>query len=229
MQSAIDSCAPSPGPTVDGRTVLLVGGVPGAGKTTAIERATATRGDVDIIDSDTVRRWLRSRLPKDLPYRRFRWLVHTLTVLWMLAALLRGPREGRRLLVHDPSTRPRRRRLFARLARLRRWHPVLVLVDAGRNEAQRGQHDRKRIVRPAAFDRHWERWQQLRQQVIDDPTAIDDGRWCRVWLVDRAHAATTLAALLRPAERKSTRWLGPGHHPTDEFERPERVATRHGF
>jgi predicted kinase len=157
--------------------VVLVGGLPGAGKSTAIQRATAGRTDVDVIDSDTVRRWLRSRLPNGLPYGRFRWLVHTVTVIWMAVALVRGPRFGRRLVVHDPSTRPRRRRAFAGLARLRRWSPVLMLVDVSRAEALQGQRDRHRIVRPAAFDRHWTRWQQLRQLALARPTAIDDGRW----------------------------------------------------
>ena len=106
-------------PSAADRTVLLVGGVPGAGKSTAIGLATAGRTDVDVVDSDTVRRWLRSRLPERLPYRRFRWLVHTLTALRTIGVLVRGPRPNRRLLVHDPSTRSRRRELFARLARFR--------------------------------------------------------------------------------------------------------------
>lgn len=206
---------------------MLIGGIPGAGKSTAIERATAGRADVEVIDSDTIRRWLRSRLPNGLPYRRFRWLVHTLTVIWTVAALLRGPRSGR-LLVHDPSTRPRRRRLFVGLARLRRWRPVLVLIDVGRVDAQRGQRDRRRVVRPAAFDRHWDRWQHLRQQVLAGPTAIDDGRWSRVYLVDRTNAATTLTDLLSPSAPVRAGWLRPPPDHAEEFQRPEWVASRHG-
>jgi predicted kinase len=192
--------------------VVLVGGLPGAGKSTAIQRATAGRTDVDVIDSDTVRRWLRSRLPNGLPYGRFRWLVHTVTVIWMAVALVRGPRFGRRLVVHDPSTRPRRRRAFAGLARLRRWSPVLMLVDVSRAEALQGQRDRHRIVRPAAFDRHWTRWQQLRQLALARPTAIDDGRWSLVRLVDRADAAPTLAGLLVPQRRPGL--VGHDRRPT---------------
>lgn len=212
-----------------GATVVLVGGIPGAGKSTAIRRAAAGRTDVDVIDSDTIRRWLRSRLPNELPYRRFRALVHTITVIWTVCALLRGPRPGRRLLVHDPSTRPRRRRLFAGLARLRRWRPVLLLVDVARADAEQGQRDRRRIVRPAAFDRHWDRWQHLRQQVLDGPTTVDGGRWNRVCLVDRSDAANTLAALLGPLARPGAGWLRPRIERADEFERPEWVAARHGI
>lgn len=212
-----------------GASVVLVGGIPGAGKSTAIEQATAGRTDVDVIDSDTIRRWLRSRLPDELPYRRFRWLVHTLTMIWLVAALLRGPRPGRRLLVHDPSTRPRRRGMFAGLAGIRRWQPVLLLVDVSRTDAQRGQQDRRRVVRPAAFDRHWDRWQHLKRQVLDDPTALDDRRWSGVCLVDRADAADSLARLLRPAASAGAGWLRPPLDSFDEFERPEWVAARHGI
>lgn len=212
-----------------GATVVLVGGIPGAGKSTAIRRATAGRTDVDVVDSDVIRRWLRSRLPNGLPYRRFRALVHTITVIWMVGALLRGPRRGRRLLVHDPSTRPRRRRLFAGLARLRRWRPVLLLVDVARADAQQGQRDRRRLVRPAAFDRHWDRWQHLRQQVLDGPTTVDGGRWNRVCLVDRTGAADALTRLLRPPVPVRADWLRRPPHTVDEFERPEWVAARHGI
>lgn len=194
--SATDHSALRQPPTAADRTVVLVGGVPGAGKSTAIEVVAAERPDVDVIDSDLVRRWLRRRLPARLPYRRFRWLVHTVTVLWTFAALLRGPRLGRQLLVHDPSTRPRRRELFARVARRRGWRSILVLVDVTRADAQRGQHDRQRVVRPEAFDRHWARWVALRREVIETGDGLDGGRWSRVRMVDRRHAVDELRGIL---------------------------------
>jgi predicted kinase len=207
MQPETDSDPPSD------RVVVLVGGIPGAGKSTAIRGATAGRTDVVVVDSDTIRLALRSRLPNGLPYRYFRWLVHTTTAVWTVGVLLRGPRPGRRLVVHDPSTRPRRRRLFTRLARLRRWRPALLLVDVSRADAQRGQRDRRRIVRPAAFDRHWQRWLRLRQQVLVGPTAIDGGRWSGVWLTDRTEAAGALARLLGPSPRAGAGWLRPPAEP----------------
>lgn len=194
--SATDHLALRPFPTDVDRTVVLVGGVPGAGKSTAIDIVAAERPQVDVIDSDLVRQWLRRRLPAGLPYRRFRWLVHTVTVLWTFAALLRGPRPGRRLLVHDPSTRPRRRELFARLARRRGWRSILVLVDVTRADAQRGQRDRQRVVRPEAFDRHWARWVALRREVIEGANRLDGGRWSRVRMVDRDHAVDELRGIL---------------------------------
>lgn len=219
-------------PSAADRTVLLVGGVPGAGKSTAIGLATAGRTDVDVVDSDTVRRWLRSRLPERLPYRRFRWLVHTLTALWTIGVLVRGPRPNRRLLVHDPSTRSRRRELFARLARFRGWEPVLLLVEATRADAQQGQRNRRRVVRSAAFDRHWVRWLDLRRELVDAPGDLDGGRWSGVHLVDRAQAATALAALLVPpapttrAARSFKARAGGVPDQLDPFERPAVVATR---
>jgi predicted kinase len=194
--SATDHLALRPFPTAADRTVVLVGGVPGAGKSTAIDVVAAERPQVDVIDSDMVRRWLRRRLPAGLPYRRFRWLVHTVTVLWTFAALLRGPRPGRRLIVHDPSTRLRRREVFVRLARRRGWRSILVLVDVARADAQRGQRDRQRVIRPAAFDRHWARWVALRREVVDAPDQLDGGRWNLVRLVDRRHAVDELRGIL---------------------------------
>lgn len=230
--TATDSDSPS---TTTTGTVVLVGGIPGAGKSTAIRRATAGRRDVQVIDSDVVRWWWRARLPARTPYRYYRWLVHTLTVVWMAVVLLRGPRADRPLVVHDPGTRPRRRRLFLRLGRFRRWNPVLVLVDVDRADAQRGQRDRRRVVRPAAFDRHWHRWRQLREEAGDRPEMLDGGGWCGVRLVGRPEAADLLTALLRRPTPAG--WLagGLGTHAThrgprrpDEFERPEWATARHG-
>lgn len=232
-----------PDPLTTPVTVVLVGGIPGAGKSTAIRRATAGRRDVQVIDSDIVRCWWRARLPVGTPYRSYRWLVHTLTIVWMAAALVRGPRTGRPLVMHDPGTRPRRRRLFLRVARSRRWRPVLVLVDVDRADAQRGQRDRRRIVRAAAFDRHWHRWRQLRADAGERSGTLDGGGWSAVRLTDRAGAADLLIALLRPPRPTPAGWLtgdtgipsaapadvlpgGPGT--VDEFERPEWATARHG-
>jgi hypothetical protein len=181
--------------------LVLVGGVPGAGKTTAIARATDDLPHVRAVDPEHITWWLRSRLPVGVPYRSYRWLVHLLHTLRVLMHLLNGPVAGRRLVVHDPGTRARRRGLFLRLAHLAGWRAVLLYVDVDRAEAQDGQRRRGRVVR--SFDEHWARWQDLRP-VLDaaarDAEAATDprpGATDPIVLTDRAAAATVLHRLCR--------------------------------
>lgn len=189
--------------------LVLVGGVPGAGKTTAIARATDDLTHVCSVDPEHVSWWLRSRLP-GVPYRGYRWLVHLVHTLRVLVGLLDGPRPGRRLVIHDPGTRTGRRRLFLGLARLAGWRTVLVYVDVDRPAAQDGQRRRGRVVR--SFDEHWQSWQQLRPALVASTspsdratraalaparsTVGDPPRSESVVLTDRTQAADVLRALL---------------------------------
>jgi predicted kinase len=165
--------------------VVLVGGVPGAGKTTAIARVAADRTDVDALDPEAFRDRIGRLLPDGTAYASYRPLVHILHTLRVLLVLLRGPVPGRTLVVHDPATRPRRRWLFARLARTCGWEPVLIYVDVPRALAQTGQVLRGRVVDPVSFAAHWERWQALRAELVGEPDRIDDALWSEVVLTDR--------------------------------------------
>ncbi len=177
-----------------GTTFVLLGGVPGAGKTTLLHRVTARRPDVRTVDPDRLRERIAGRLPRGVPYRRYRFVVHTLNALVTLGLIMRGPaRSQRPLVVHDPATRRWRRRLVARLARWRGWEPALLVIDVSRQEAVTGQHQRGRILAPRAFDRHWRRWQQQRPALARD--AVDEP-WSRILVVDRASAAPVLWHLL---------------------------------
>lgn len=167
--------------------LVLVGGVPGAGKSTAIARATDDLDHVAAVDPEHVTWWLRSRLPAAVPYRAYRWLVHLLHTLRVLVLLVNGPRPGRRLVVHDPGTRARRRSLYLSLAQLAGWRTVLLYVDVDRPAAQDGQLRRGRVVR--SFDEHWASWQRLR------PALVDTSDTDPVMLVDRDEAAATLRRL----------------------------------
>ena len=151
-----------------GFDLVVVGGVPGAGKTTAIAQATDDLAHVSSIDPEHVSWWLRTRLP-GVPYRRYRWLVHLTHTLRILVHLLNGPTVGRRLVVHDPGTRLGRRRLFLGLARLSGWRTVLLYVDVDRPAAQDGQRRRGRVVR--SFDEHWQSWERLRPTLVAAPPA----------------------------------------------------------
>jgi len=172
--------------------VVLVGGVPGAGKTTAIARVAAERSDVDALDPEAFRDRIARLLPDGTAYRAYRPLVHILHALHVLVVLLRGPVPGRTLVVHDPATRPRRRRLFAWLAGTRGWDPVLLYVDVPRAVARTGQVLRGRVVDPVSFAGHWARWETLRSELVGEADAIDGALWSEVVLTDRDGAAAEL-------------------------------------
>lgn len=156
--------------------MVVVGGVPGAGKSTAL-RPYVGDPRVTVVDPDL----LRSRL-------RWRPLVHAVHQAWVWLLVLAGPAD-RTLLVHDTATRRRRRESLLRLASWRGWDPLLLLVDVDRADALLGQHDRGRMVDPASFDRHWERWLRLRAR---------PGPGSRTVVTDRVGVAAALAPLAAP-------------------------------
>ena len=185
--------------------VVLVGGVPGAGKTTAIARVAAESPEVDALDPEAFRDALCRLLPDGTAYASYRPLVHTLHTLRVLLVLLRGPVPGRTLVVHDPATRPRRRRLFASLARSQGWDPVLLYVDVPRTVAERGQVLRRRVVDPVSFAGHWARWEVLRGELTWTPGVLDGARWSEVVLTDRDGAAPALRRFVASSRTSANR------------------------
>ncbi len=180
------------GPSVpDGADVVLVGGVPGAGKSTAIATVAPDVPDLSVLDPDALRHWFRGHLPAWVAYRWYRpWchLLHALAVVW---TLLLGSVPGRRVVVHDPSTRTRRLRVLHRLAVARGWRPVLCYVDVAPESALAGQRERGRVIDPESFARHCVRWSRLRQEARGG----DVGGWPTI-VVTRADAADELRRLL---------------------------------
>ena len=138
-------------------------------------------------------------LPEGTEYAAYRPVVHILHALRVLLVLLRGPVPGRTLVVHDPATRPRRRRWFAWLARLRGWDPVLVYIDVPRALAETGQVLRGRVVDPVSFAGHWARWEALRTEFVGAPGRLDGALWSDVVLTDRERVAADLRRLVAPA------------------------------
>lgn len=135
----------------------MVGGVPGAGKSTALlPYVGAPR--VRVVDPDRLR-----------PLLRWRPLVHAVHQVLVWGAVLLGPGAIGTLLVQDTATRRRRREALLRLARVRGWVVHLVLVDVSRAAALSGQAHRGRFAPPRAFDRHWHRWTGLRAG-LDQPS-----------------------------------------------------------
>jgi hypothetical protein len=174
--------------------VVLVGGVPGAGKTTVLARVASLPG-LDVLDPDHWRVWLRALLPAGVPYAAYRPVVHIAHALRVLVALLRGPLPGRTLLVHDPATRAGRRVMFVLLARAWGWEPVLVYLDVARPAAESGQVRRGRVVDPVSFARHWSRWTALRTKLLDDAGSLDGRGWSEVVLTDRERAEDDVTRL----------------------------------
>ena len=186
-RSADSFVAPRPGPDL-----VLVGGVPGAGKSTAIRHAT-TDLSIRALDPEQLQDRIRNRLPTKIPYRTYRSLVHVVHTLRVFFDLLRGPGSAPRLVVHDPGTRPRRRRLLVALARARGWRTTLLYIDVERGAARSGQWERGRVLDASAFDAHWRRWERLRSRLTGTESSGPDDH--EMILVDRDRAAATLRGL----------------------------------
>ena len=169
---------------------VLLGGLPGAGKSTALAELAGELGGVTVLDSETRRDAVSRRLPVGTAYRRYRPLVHALHQAEILWQVLRGPGHRQGLLVHDPSTRATRRTMLARLARVRGWQARLVFIDVDPGVALRGQHDRGRVVSASSFARHTRRWQVQRESITRETP------WCSVDLVSRANTPDCLRARL---------------------------------
>ena len=129
------------------RDVIVVAGLPGAGKTTLVA------GEPRALDSDAVRERWAPRL-RGVPYPLWRPLVHAWHWLTLWRALARP--EG--VVVVRPFTRGWLRR--AVLRRALRHHPAvhLLVVDATPAQARAGQLARGRKVGERAMERHERRW-----------------------------------------------------------------------
>jgi hypothetical protein len=127
--------------------VIVVAGLPGAGKTTLVG------SDPRALDSDALREAWAPRLGR-LPYALWRPLVHARhwVAIWRALKLPDG------VIVVRPFTHGWLRR--AVLRRARRFHPAvrLVVVDATPAQSRAGQRARGRSVSERAMRRHERRW-----------------------------------------------------------------------
>lgn len=189
---------------------VLMGGLPGSGKSTALARLAPDLVGVRVLDPERLHRALAARLPQRTPYRAYRWLVHTLHYVFVTLHVLAGPYGVRltgvdRVVVHDPATRTRRRRLLGRAAQWRGWHPAVVYLDVDPALARQGQVVRGRVVGDQSYAGHVERWGRLRGDLVVG--APVEG-WRRVVMTDREGAVGALRAELACPPGRSARDRG---------------------
>lgn len=164
-------------------SVVVVAGVPGAGKTTLISRA-VDREAVRVIDT-------ADRREKGVRGVARLYAGHYLRIARAIAA-------RRPAVIHSRGTHAAARRLIVLLAALRGRSAHLVLIDADRASAEAGQRARGRAVGEREMNRQLARWRRLVS------TARAEGgprgeNWRSVTLLDRAEAAGVEAFEFAPA------------------------------
>jgi predicted kinase len=155
--------------------VVLIVGIPGAGKTVLIDRA-AGSPDWTVLDPDRFRR----RLPPAL--RRVPG-PYPLYVLAMVAAIARHTQ----VVAESRGTYAWLRRLVTACARARGREAVLVLLDAPSRDAVAGQVRRGRVAPQRVMRWHTTRWTRLLDAARSG--ALGAEGWTRVLLLDRAQAS----------------------------------------
>lgn len=147
---------PLPVLLADDRVLVMLIGLPGAGKSTLARRWIASSPGT-LLDSEQVaaRLHLLTRL---IGYERVRPVVHLLHLLRVLGGLLG---TDSRVLLTDPGTSPMRRRLLTAAAKVAGRRVHLRLLDVSYDVAVAGQHERERVVPQASMQRHRARWQRL--------------------------------------------------------------------
>lgn len=160
---------------VEPDAVVVVAGIPGAGKTTLIDRA-VDRTHTVVVDTEDRRRAGRaSRWPAVRVADHYRRIL--------TAVLLRSDVP---VVVHSRGTTASARRLIATLAHLRNRPAHLVLLMAATGDAVDGQLRRGRTVPSAEMDAHNERFARL---VAERGAAARREGWSSVTVLNRAEAA----------------------------------------
>jgi predicted kinase len=163
-------------------SLVVVAGLPGAGKTTLVRRLSGVPG-VHALDAEDVAR----RLKGLLPYRVLRPLVHTAHLTLVVTALWSGHPC---VLTSDPLTSPLRRRVLRTAARLagRRLH--VVLVHASPAQARDGQSRRGRHLSTRRQSRHETRYRTWLGSTLGSDVDL---------ALSREEAASAVLVAARPA------------------------------
>jgi len=170
--------------------MLVVAGVPGAGKTTLIRRV-VDRDAVQVVDTDDRRAEAAAhgtRLPRLLHLDHYR----------RIAAALASERP---VVVHTRGTRRALRVLLLVMAARAHRSSHLILLHAGRREVEAGQRARGRTLGTRAMDRQYARWNVL----LDRASArgrLTGERWASLRVLTRAQAAAVGAVTFEADGRK---------------------------
>ncbi|MFI6867511.1 AAA family ATPase [Nocardia sp. NPDC050406] len=152
---------------------VIVTGVPGAGKSTALRRLFGATGDALVptagptgavlLDSQHSRNWWQLRLGA-IPYAFWLPIVHLTHYRRIRAQMYRaaGP-----VIIHDCGTRQWVRRLVALWARTAGREVHIIMIDAPAEAALAGQVSRGREVSRLSFKVHCLKWRRL----VDSVTA----------------------------------------------------------
>jgi hypothetical protein len=140
----------------DSKDVVVVAGLPGAGKTTLVTF------EPRALDSDAVREAWAPRLAR-VPYSLWRPLVHARH--WV--AIWRALKRSDGVVVVRPFTSGWVRHGVLRAARRHHRAVHLVVVDATRAQARQGQRARGRTISGRAMRRHERRW--ARADLANEP------------------------------------------------------------
>ncbi|WP_453985314.1 AAA family ATPase [Brevibacterium casei] len=173
--------------------VVLLAGVPGAGKTETLREIKRRAPWLRVSDPEPVRDCLRRILPW-VPYTVARPFVHTIAHIAAFCRILR--RGGPPVVVHDPGTRRWSRLLISGLAHAAGRDAEAVFIDVDHEAALRGQERRGRVVRRPAFDRHWRRWIELRTRILAGEGLGSGEGWSRIALTTRDRAVDDVLALV---------------------------------
>ncbi|WP_330253213.1 ATP-binding protein [Nocardia sp. NBC_00565] len=146
---------------------LVVAGVPGAGKSTALHRFFGADADAEqpprgpagsvVLDSQHSRNRWRRRFGR-LPYGLWRPVVHITHYAGVRAALRDGAGP---VVIHDCATFGWARRMIGRWAARYGRELHVILLDVPAELARAGQYARGRRVSPYFFTLHCRRWQRL--------------------------------------------------------------------
>jgi predicted kinase len=187
-----------------GDSVVVVAGLPGAGKTTLVA------GEPRALDSDALREAWAPRLGR-LPYPLWRPLVHA----WHWVAIWRAVKRPEGVVVVRPFTHGWLRRAVLRRARRHHRAVHLVVVDATPAQARAGQRARGRTVRERAMRGHERRWAS---------TDLAREPWTTVTRLQRQAPGCSLNVSVSPRlVRSKMRWTSGGALTTTS-EKPSRWA-----
>ncbi len=188
------------GPVGERPVLVVIGGLPGSGKTTVLRRLMA-RQPVTALDSELVTAQVRRAAP-EVPYPLLRPLVHGWH-RWRVLRTVAGPADV--VVLTDPWTSERWRAAVLWAAGRTGRAVRVVLIDVSPELAEQGQRARGRRIPARSMRRHTARWAELLRGPHapgPEPLVVDRARADRLTLAEltgRGRPRRPVPSGLRPA------------------------------